>query len=983
MFNRLINIDFIITSLTPVIYDLQQKNQIMRKLVFFLISAVFAFTNTYAQTALIEEVTKEGDEIVIPYKKYVLENGLTLIIHEDHSDPLVHVDVTYHVGSAREELNKSGFAHFFEHMMFQGSENVADEEHFKIITDAGGTLNGTTNRDRTNYFQTVPSNQLEVMLWLEADRMGFFLDAVTQKKFEIQRETVKNEKGQNYDNRAYGKRFEINAASLYPYGHPYSWLTIGKLEDLDRVNVDDLKNFFLRWYGPNNATLTVGGDVNPEEVVALVEKYFGVIPAGPEVDDLDLDLVSLDEDRYVSYVDNNIRFPMLNFTYPTVQRFHPDEAPLDYLAQILGTGKSSYFYKKFVGTQKAIQASVFHPASELSGEFNLLVLPFPGQTLSNFETEMRTILDEFAEEGVSDADMAKIKASFESNFINGLTSVSGKVSQLASYQTFTDDPNYIKYDIDRYNAVTKEDIMRVFSKYIYKKTAVILSVLPNDDGATAPAKPDNFTPKIEGKNPFPITDYSGLAYVRPEGDTFDRSIKPTPGAAPLVPVPDYWTTTFDNEIEVIGTKSDEIPSVTIQINIKGGHKMDAYEPQKSGLARLTASLMNESTANYTSEEIQEELRLIASSINVFASNTQTTISINTLTKNIDRTLEIAEEILFRPAFTEEDFNREKQQQIEGIKASYQNPASIAGQVYNRLLYGDKHIFSVPVSGIEETVERITLEDVKSFYENYYAPELAEVVIVGQIDEQEILPKLSFLNKWEQKGAELPSLPKPSPSDYTKVYLVDKANAPQSQIRIGYMTDLPYDATGEYYKATLMNYTLGGAFNSRINLNLREDKGWTYGARSFFNSSEEPGAFTANAGIRANATDSSVVEFLGEIAKFKEDGITDEELTFLRNSYGQRDARRYETPYQKAGFLRNIVRYDLDGSYVEKQADIIESITKQEINSLARKYLNLENMYILVVGDAATHKEKLKNLGYEVVDVTEKGDIIKAVKETDK
>jgi zinc protease len=946
----------------------------MKKLLLTLLLGSFFMSAGVAQTKLVEEVTREGDEIVIPYKKYVLDNGLTLIIHEDKSDPLVHVDVTYHVGSAREELYKSGFAHFFEHMMFQGSENVADEEHFKIISDAGGTLNGTTNRDRTNYFETVPSNQLEVMLWLEADRMGFFLDAVTQRKFEVQRETVKNEKGQNYDNRAYGRWSEVTAEALYPFGHPYSWLTIGKLEDLDRVDVDDLKKFFLRWYGPNNATLTVGGDVNPDEVVRLVEKYFGVIPAGPEVEDLELDPVTIDSDRYVSYVDNNIRFPALLFTYPTVPQYHEDEAPLDFLAQILGTGRSSYFYKKFVLTQKAIQASTFHPTSELAGELTMFVLPFPGQTLADFETEMRSILDEFATEGVDEQDLQKIKATYERNFINGLTSVAGKVSRLAAYQTFTGDPNYIKRDIERYNAVTSDDIIRVFNKYIKDKPAVITSVIPND-GATEPAKPDNFTPVTEGENPFPTTDYSGLTYTRPTGDTFDRSIKPTPGPAPLVTIPDFWKTEFDNGIRFIGTESNEVPTVNIQISIKGGHKMDAYHPEKAGLASLTAGMMNESTENFTAEEIAEELRLIASSISVSSSDNSTTMSIATLKKNVDRTLELAEEILYRPAFTETDFNRIKQQQIEGIKSTYENPASIAGLVYDRLLYGDEHILSVPGTGIEETVERITVEDVRAFYEQYYTPELTEVVVVGDVEENEIIGKLDFLKTWEQTGAEMPELPEPTQSDYTKIYLVDKAGAPQSEIRVGYMTGLEFDATGEYFKTTLMNYTLGGAFNSRINLNLREDKGWTYGARSFFSSDNVNGEFTASAGVRANATDSAVVEFLSEIKNFREDGITDDELTFMRNSIGQRDARSYETPFQKAGFLSTIIRYNLADDYVDDQAEIIRTITKEEINALAKKHLDLDNAYILVVGDAASHKENLKALGYEVVDVSPNGDII--------
>lgn len=938
-----------------------------------VLSWILVMANTVsAQTKLIEKVEKLNDEVVIPYEKYELENGLQLIIHEDHSDPLVHVDVTYHVGSAREELNKSGFAHFFEHMMFQGSDNVADEEHFKIVTESGGTLNGSTNRDRTNYYQTVPSNQLERMLWLEADRMGFFLDAVTQEKFEIQRATVKNEKGQNYLNRPYGMWREKTMDALYPHGHPYSWSTIGLLKDLDSANLTDLKNFFLRWYGPNNAAITVGGDVNPKEVIALVEKYFGSIPRGPEVSDLDIDPITIDSDRYISHVDSNIRFPALMLTYPSVPNMHPDEAALDCLSEILGTGQSSYFFKKFVLTQKAIQASAFHPTSELAGEFSMFVLPYPGRSLADFEVEVRQILDDFAQNGVNENDLVKFKASRESNTINGLASVSGKVSQLAAYQYTFSNPNMINKDLQRYLDVTAEDVMRVFNEYIYKKPGVVLSYLPNEE--TAPAKPDNFEKDRTVDNPYPITDYSGLKYNK-ASDDFDRSLKPEPGASPLVKVPEFWKEEFENGMKLIGTKSDEIPTVAIQINLDGGHKFDADDPAKSGLALITASLMNESTENYSAEEMQEELRKIGSSIAIYGDNNSTTVSINTLVKNLDRTLELVNEKLFRPAFNQEDFDRVIKQQMEGIIASQKDPSAIASQVFNRLLYGDEHIYSVPSSGIEETVQNISVEDIKDFYAKYFSPNLGEVVVVGAIEQEEILPKLNFLEKWKSKNVRVPKLPAAQAADKAKIYLVDKENAPQSQIRIGYVTDLTYDPTGEYYKTYLMNYPLGGAFNSRINLNLREENGWTYGARSYFSVSEDPGPYVATAGVLGTATDSSVVEFMKEIKEYRENGITEDELAFMRNSIGQRDARSYETPGQKAGFLSRIVHYGLDAGYVDEQTKIINTITKKELDALAEKHLKDENFYILVVGDGASNRSKLEKLGYELVELDAKGNVI--------
>jgi zinc protease len=916
----------------------------------------------YSQTRLVEKVTRKGTELVIPYEKYILPNGLTLVVHEDHSDPIVHVDITYHVGSAREEIGKSGFAHFFEHMMFQGSDHVADDEHFKIVTESGGTLNGSTNRDRTNYYETLPSNQLERALWLEADRMGFLLDAVTQKKFEIQRATVKNERGQNYDNRPYGLSGEYVAKNLYAYGHPYSWLTIGYIEDLNRVNVNDLKNFFLRWYGPNNAVLTIGGDVNTKQVVALTEKYFGSIPRGPEVTKTQVPSPIIEKDRYVSYEDN-IRFPMLQMVFPTVPNYHPDEAPLDALADILGGGKNSLFYKNLVKTQLAVQANASHPATELAGQLAMVVLPFPGKSLDSTEAVVRRTMAEFERRGATDDDISQFTATREADLINGLASVSGKVSQLAAFQTYLGNPNYLPQELKRYKSVTKADVMRVYNQYIKGKNAVILTVYPKGKPEIV-AKPDNYTVSTANYK-APDYGYNGLTYTKPK-DTFERGTKPGPGPNPALKVPPFWNDKLPNGIQVIGARNDEIPAITMLFTIKGGHLLEANDPSKAGVAQLTA------TQNYSNEQLNTKLEKLGSSIDIRANTEEITISVESLMKNLDSTLALVEEKLLRPKFAQDDFDRLKKQQLELINNQSTQPVVIANKAYSKLLYGSDNIRSVPLSGTSKTVETITLDDVKSFYKNYLSPSVTNMVIVGDIEQAAMMPKLAFLSKWAAKPVKIPTTPAPKKIDKTRLYLIDKEQAAQSEIRIGYVTNLPYDATGDYYRSTLANYMLGGAFSSRINMNLREDKGYTYGANSGFSSTNTPGPFTAQAGVKAAVTDSSVIEFVKEITNYAKSGITEQELSFVKSSLGQSDALRYETSLQKAIFLSRIIKYNLPRNYVEQQSEILRKITKAEIDAVAKKQLPINNMIITVVGNKQLIKPGLEKLGYELIELDKEG-----------
>ncbi len=941
----------------------------MKKIVLILL--VITSLTAQAQTKMLEKVTQKGSEIVIPYEKYVLPNGLTVIVHEDHSDPVVHVDVTYHVGSAREEIGKSGFAHFFEHMMFQGSDHVGDEQHFKIVTESGGTLNGSTNRDRTNYYQTVPSNQVEKMMWLEADRMGFLLDAVTQKKFEIQRETVKNERGQNYDNRPYGLAGEMTAKNLYPYGHPYSWLTIGYIEDLNRVDVDDLKNFFLRWYGPNNATLTVGGDVNPAEVVKLAEKYFGSIPAGPEVKNMKLPAPILEKDRYVTLVDNYAKLPQLTITYPTVPSYHPDEAPLACLAQVLGQGKNSVFYQEITKGQKALSVSAFNRGSELSGEFSMSISPVPGTSLADSKKLIDEAIKVFELRGVTDEDIEKFRGGFESQYINRLQSVSGKVSQLAAYQTYTGNPNMIGQELARYTSVKKEDVLRVYDQYLKGKPAVVLSIVTKEQPENI-AGAENY--KINSANyKAPDYGYKGLNYNK-AADSFDRNQMPVSGINPVVKVPEFWKKNLDNGIKAIGTRTTELPIVTLTLTIPGGHLLQAKDTSKIGLAKMFAAMMNEDTQNYSAEQMQAELQKLGSSMSVYSGFDGITLRLQSLTRNLDKSLKLFEEQLLRPKFTEEAFSRIQKQSVEGFKQRKSQPASIADDVFPLINYGAT-IFGSSQNGTEYTVKNLSLKNVEDYYNNYMTSRNAKLVVVGDVTENDILGKLGFLNKLPNKEVKLPPTPAFPKADKTKVYVIDIPKAAQTEFRVGAIKDLKYDATGEYYRATLANYPLGGNFNSRVNLNLRENKGWTYGARSGFSADKYTGYFAFSSGIRADVTDKALTEVMNEMTNYTAKGITQEEIAFMQSSLGQRDALMYETGIQKAGFLDRILEYNLPNNFVDEQNKILANISKADIDKSVKKWMNPETMNILLVGDKNKIMPGLSKLGYEIIELDVNGNTL--------
>lgn len=942
----------------------------MKKLYFLSAALTLFFSQAMvAQTApvpLVKVEAKPG-KLVIPYEKYRLANGLTVIINEDHSDPIVHVEVTYHVGSNRETPKRTGFAHFFEHMMFQGSQNVADEEHFKIVQGSGGDMNGTTNRDRTNYFETVPSNMLETALWLEADRMGFLLPAFTKKKFETQRATVKNEKDQRYGE-GYGMLPEVQDQLLYPFGHPYSWQTIGYVDDLNAADSTDLRNFFMKWYGPNNAILVISGDVNPQEAMKMVEKYFGSINKTNEVPPLSKKPVVLEETK-INTIYSKIFAPLASITYPTVPIFHNDEAPLDVLANLLSDGKNSVLYKHFIGSENSLQAVCNNIAYEISGEFNFILVTYPNRLGGLSEKEMRdtlaAALADFEKNGFSDADLKRVIQELSSRYYGVLETVGAKASVLTQYEMLTNGNMTLDKDFERYQKVTKADVMRVFNTYIKGKNYSCVNILPD------PALADDPNAKIkqyESVNPYANetpdkSAYNNLSYtpaVDPAG--FDRSKKPVVAPAKPAPVPEYFKSTFDNGIKIIGAKSTETPKIYMSINIKGGHLFETGKI-KNGTAAFLAAMMNEGTTNMTGIQLENKLKELGSTISFGSGEQNFSCYVECFKDSFKQTMAVLEDMFYNPAYNEKDFKLNKKAILGSIENNNFSASSFGSKNFRRFLYGEDNPIGQTSLSEWSAANKITIEDAKNYKANFLSPNLTTISVVGDVDEKTVTEGLSFFKKWENKNLSVPTFNNFPKMEKTQIYMVNQDYAKQTNLMMGYRT-IPVDIDGDFFKATVMNFALGGAFNSRLNLNLREDKGWTYGIRSGFSSGGQnvPGLFIVSAGIRATATDSAITEIFKEIRNYVEKGITDDELDFTKKALLGSEALDYESPFAKLGFLAQIVQWNLEGNYNAKRAEIIKNLTKEDINALAKKYLSLDNMIIVCVGDDVKIKEGLEKLG---------------------
>jgi len=919
------------------------------------------------------EKAEEKADLSIKYEKYTLPNGLEVVLHEDKSDPIAAVAIQMHVGSSREKPGRTGFAHFFEHMLFQKSENVEEGAFFKNINDLGGTFNGGTWTDGTVYYEVVPKDALERILWMEADRMGFFINAVTKKDLEDEKPVVQNEKRQRVDNQPYGHRSYVIKKALYPKDHPYNWEVIGELEDLQAATLEDVKDFYNEWYGPNNATLVIAGDYDKEQVKAWIEKYFGEIQSRGEENKMEAMPVKLTESKKLYHEDDYAKVPDLRLVFPTVEQYHPDSWALTALGEILSQGKRAVLYKKLVEeTEYAPQVFAYNRSSELAGEFNIGVRAKDGIDLDSVYAAIEEALSEFETNGFSEKDLQRIKAEQETNFYNGISSVLGKAFQLSNYNEFAGNPGYITEDINKILAVEKEDVMRVYEKYIKDKPAIITSFVPKGQLELIVEGSEQATVKIEEVKPMEentMADLDQDAEYTKTPSEIDRSKEPELGEMPLITPPDIYEAELANGLKILGIQNNELPLVNFSFRIKGGGLLD--DPEKPGVANLITDIMQEGTKNKTPEELEDVIGQLGANIGMYTSNEEIVVYGNCLARYFDETMAIVEEMLLEPRWDADEFARIKTAQINNIKQRNANPNAIASSVANKITYGENHIFAQPLSGTIESVEGITIDDLKAFYADNFAPNVTGFQVAGSVSQEDVKNALNGLNeKWASKEVEMPTYEMKEVPGEGKIYFANFPNAKQSVIRVQRLAVSRKDP--DYYPLTVANYGLGGNSGGKLFQVLREEKGYTYGAYSSLQSSNEKAPFGAFASVKTNTTPQSVATFAEVIENYKAN-YDETELEKARTALIRQEAREYETLNQKLSVLQEISSYDLPKDFIKRNQEKLKSYTVEDIIAIMDKYMNVDEMDYIIVGDAETQLEGVKQLNLkEVVRVDEDG-----------
>ncbi len=869
----------------------------------------------------------------IPYEKFVLDNGLTLIVHEDRKAPIVAVNVWYHVGSKNEKEGKTGFAHLFEHLMFNGTENYNDE-YFKPFDQVGATgMNGTTNFDRTNYFQEVPKNAIDLALWMESDRMGHLLGAIDQAKLDEQRGVVQNEKRQG-ENQPYGKVFITAFKNIFPKGHPYSWSVIGYMEDLNAASVDDVHEWFKQYYGAANATIVLAGDISPQEAKAKVEQYFGHIPAGPPLTKHDVWIPELKGNKRQVMQD---RVPQARlykiYMMPEIGQLEANQ--LDLVSGILSEGKTSRLYKRLVyEDQIARDVNSFAFPLEVAGLFGVIATAMPDQDLADIEQAIDEEVQEFLREGPTRAELNRIRTARRAAFVRGIERVGGfggKSDILARNQVYLDDPGAYKSTLQRWDEATPAALKAAANKWM-ARGSYALEVQPFDE------------------------------YQVAEADV-DRSKLPEPGEFPQVAFDNFQREKLSNGLEVVLAKRDAIPVINMRLLVDAGFAADQFA--RPGTANLTSDMLDEGTRSRSSLQISDQLRDLGATLNTTANLDVSTVSMSALKENLDDSLTLFADVVMNPAFPTDEFDRQRKQLLADIQQERVQPVSMALRVMPKLMYGEGHAYSQPFtgSGTEATVNAIEIGDLREFHSTWFRPNNATLIVVGDITMDELRPKLERrLRGWREADIPQKNLEIVAQQDKPSIYLIDRPGSEQSMIIAGHIA--PPKAAENELAVEAMNGVLGASFNARVNMNLREDKHWAYGARSFVVDTAGQRPFLLWAPVQTDKTAESMAELYKEASDIRgERPPTAEELARVQAKSTLSLPGRWETANSVADSLAEMVRFGLPDDHWNTYSDRVRGLDLADLSDAARDVVKPDNMIWVVVGDREQVEEKIKGLGY--------------------
>jgi zinc protease len=884
------------------------------------------------------QTNRSADAGTVPkinFEKYTLSNGLQVILHVDRKLPVVHVNQWFHVGSKNERVGRSGFAHLFEHMMFQGSKN-ANKEYFEYVEAAGanlfeGGVNGTTNEDRTNYFATVPSGNLEQILWLESDRLATLTDALTIEKLNNQRDVVKNERRQGLENQPYGRSFKLIVENMYPSGHPYAHDVIGSHEDLTAASVDDVKDFFKTYYTPNNMSLVIAGDFDPAEAKRLVEKYFGTIPAGPALDRPAKGVAKLDGEKVIE-VNDRVPQERTYFAWHSPAFFDPGDAELDLTATILSDGLSARLNKVLVyDKQLASDVVTFQWSHEQAGTFIIWATARPGASLKQIEQIVTDEIARLAKDGPTPAELSRAKTKWEFGFITGLERIGGfggKSDRLNQYNTFLGDANKFDADFARYRNATTESVRDVVSRWLNTRNRLLVRFHPETSGREAQI-------------------------------AIDRAKQPPLGGDRPFMVPPVKTAKLENGMDIFVIERADLPKVAVRFVTKAG---SVHNPVgKEGLADLTVETMKRGTKTRNALQVEDALGDLGTTIFGGADRESSSVAFEVLKRNLTPALTIFADVIRNPAFPADEVDREKKKRLDALAQDAEDPNAIAQRVGQMLAFGADHPYGRPGRGFPSTVQQLTREDFMRFHEANWKPGSSALVFAGDItlDEARALAHQNF-GDWSGGSAPTVSIPAPKPVGPGKVYLVDRQDAAQTVV----MQILPgaRRKTDDYYAISLADAVWGGGFGTRLNLNLREDKGYSYGVFSFPTFFSEYGMWQSSGGVQTNKTKESVVEFVKELNFFAgEKPITEKELLNAKANRIRGYAQQFESLGRLADQAATLWSFGLPMSELQDETTGLERATLASVNMAAKKYAVPATTMMLLVGDRSKIEAGLREL----------------------